>query len=239
MIKLTIVVTVHNEGLYLGPTIKSADQAIIAYACEFGEVNRLMILDNPDISTLEYVEKCVPSEWKIITTKYGDISQVRNFAISNINTEYIAFLDGDDLFSSNWLRNAMRFYINSNLEKIILHPKINWIFDDSNYVWLMTGSDDLDFDRFRFYFSNFYDALCFAPLIAYKEIPFKHKNKNLSFGYEDWTWSMDTLFKGWKHVVVDETIIFKRRRQNSVSTLENTINSLPLTSLMHNHFIIR
>lgn len=231
--KLTVICTLHNEGILFGPTYISLNNAVKIFEEEYGPVEVLFVLDNPDIVTMDFVDSIIIDKSKIHILNYADIALVRNHSVELAKGEYIAFIDGDDMFSSNWLSCAMDQSLKFDNKNIIWHPEVNWIFDKHNHVWYMTDSDSPLFSPFTLLFANHYDALCFAHRSIYLKNPYQPKPKNSGYGYEDWSWNMSTLMLGYKHKIVNNTIIFKRRRFNSVSTDENLRKCLPNKTIFH------
>src|SRR6185503_3528769 len=76
---------------------------------------------------------------------------------------------------------------------------------------------DALFSPHFFYFLNYYDALCMSPRVAHLEIPYASRDIIDGFGHEDWQWSIETMAAGWSHVIIRNTIVFKRRRDSSIS----------------------
>ncbi len=57
-------------------------------------------------------------------------------------------------------------------------------------------------------------------------MPYIHRDIPNGLSYQDWQFAVETMAKGWKHVVVPDTIIFKRRRDFSLVTESNTRKSV-------------
>lgn len=228
-IKLSVIMTAHNESLLIGPSLKSVELAIRNLHYEEKAVQKLIALDNPNKDTEAFVEANFDESWKIFKFNIGDISEVRNRMVTESSGEYLAFIDGDDLFSENWLSAAL-IEAEADKSNSIYHPELNWIFGNQNHVWIHTSSNDPCFTPYYYYFGNHYDALCLAKRECYESIKFVSKSRQKNIGYEDWTWAMDTTLNGYQHKVVRDTIIFKRRRLSSVSVNESSKGYLPFTS---------
>jgi glycosyltransferase involved in cell wall biosynthesis len=238
--KVSIIITAHNEGVLLGPTLKSADAAIIEFQRGGGLCEKLIGLDKPNRETRDYLRYSKAAHgWKVFNYEHGDPGELRNSLVRRSTGTHIAFLDGDDLFSPNWLKRCAEVWARSNNERLILHPEVNWIFDESNHVWFKTDMASRLFTPFYFYFGNHYDTLCFGPKRCFTEIPYERKERNKGYGYEDWAWNMSTIASGWAHKIVPNTVIFKRRRLNSVSTMENAGGFVPTTTPLHNIEVMR
>jgi hypothetical protein len=55
-----------------------------------------------------------------------------------------------------------------------------------------------------------------APRDAHVTVPYIHRDIPHGLSYQDWQFAIETMSRGWKHVVVPDTIIFKRKRDFSL-----------------------
>ncbi|PPC80566.1 MAG: hypothetical protein CTY31_06300 [Hyphomicrobium sp.] len=55
-----------------------------------------------------------------------------------------------------------------------------------------------------------------APRELFSDVPYICSDFELGFALEDWLWNIQTIYAGWKHEIVKDTIIFKRRRDMSL-----------------------
>ena len=77
---------------------------------------------------------------------------------------------------------------------------------------------------------NCYDSLCLTPREAHLDVPYVTRDIPNGLSYQDWQFAVETMSRGWKHVVVRDTIIFKRRRDFSLvveSNRDSFVRSLP------------
>jgi glycosyltransferase involved in cell wall biosynthesis len=231
---LSVIILAHNESLLLGPTIRSAREAIAATEHQFGEIELILGVDSPNESMRDYLSDHNPGIERVLYYEFGDSGLTRNALVDECSGTHVAFLDGDDLFSENWLLRGMQTMLTNEEKNCIIHPEINWIFDGDDHVFFNTSMEDVIFSPYFFYFGNHYDTLCIAPKTCYLTNRFhSKKSQTLRIGYEDWTWNMDTITNGWSHLVAKDTIIFKRRRENSVSSIEKSARSAPRMSGLH------
>ena len=100
------------------------------------------------------------------------------------------------------------------------------IFDGGQYLLQNVDQDSPLFTPHFFYVRNYYDSLCLTPREAHLEVPYIHRDIPNGLSYQDWQFAMETMAMGWKHVVVPDTIIFKRRRDFSLVTESNTRRSV-------------
>lgn len=222
-VDISLILTVHSESAVAGPTIRSAESAIDVARSKGLVVETLLGMDAPTEDCVEFCEQSRLSAWKKHRFTFCDQGRARNALAKLATGRWIAFLDGDDLISENWLSAAsllLREAQDGN-GKIIVHPEINWGFDMDNFILAKTAQTDPLFTPYYFAVANYYDALCMAPRNAFIEIPYATRDVEAGFAYEDWQWNIETMDLGWRHVVAPDTIIFKRRREGS-QTLESS-----------------
>jgi glycosyltransferase involved in cell wall biosynthesis len=197
----------------------SVEAAIRAAEQAGYKVERLIGLDNPTADTTEYFRRQAFSDWRIEEFAFGDPFRVRNALVRSGSGKWIAFVDADDLVSENWfLRGAQRLETAEKVgERVIVHPELNWIFEAHQNVFAKPDMDDDIFLPHYLYFANYYDMMAIAPRAAALEIPYGDRDLKNGFGFQDWQWNIETMGAGWRHAVLKDTVIFKRRRLNSVS----------------------
>lgn len=217
MIDIAAIITVHNEAIMAGPTMRSAEAAIVKAEEAGFTVERLIGFDSPTPEASDYFNQDFFSNWKKSFHKFKDQGLLRNVLAKETSARWIAFLDADDLWSENWLTEAAQALAAAEKEKrkIIVHPELNWFFENQAAILAKTGQEDPSFLPHYFYFSNYYDALCMAPAEAHVAFPYATRDIKGGFAYEDWQWNLETMAAGWCHHVAKDTIIFKRRRENS------------------------
>jgi hypothetical protein len=146
---------------------------------------------------------------------------------------FIAYLDADDLFSENWLVEGLAVLTaaEGRGERIIAHPEVNIVFDGGKYLWQNVDQDSPLFTPHYMYVRNCYDSLCLTPREAHLAVPYVQRDVPNGLSFQDWQFAVETMARGWKHVVVRDTIIFKRRRDFSLVVesrdRQSIIRSLP------------
>lgn len=216
-IDLTLALTIHSETTVAGPTIQSAEAAIRAVEANGFHVERLLGFDNPTPEAVAFFSSQKYSKWKIFNYAFRDQGQTRNALSIAATGKWLAFLDGDDLFSENWLIKSVHI-LNSATNigrKIIVHPEVNWVFDSGSFVFTKICQNDKLFSPYYFLVTNYYDALCVASRDVWMECLYPHRDIPSGFAYEDWQWNIESMSKGWFHTIANDTIIFKRRRDSS------------------------
>ncbi|SLN68894.1 glycosyltransferase family A protein [Roseisalinus antarcticus] len=213
---LTLALTVHAESLVAGPTLASAEAALARLEAAGYRVERLIGLDDPTPEARAFMTQPALAAWEVREMAFRDQGRTRNALAAQARGRWLAFLDADDLFSENWLIEAVQ-----SLEaagpgaRVILHPEVVWEFDGTAMSHANIAQDNPLFTPHHLGIQNYYDALCLAPREAWTEVPFADRDIAGGFAYEDWQWAVETMAAGWHHGVVRDTLIFKRRRDSS------------------------
>lgn len=222
---ITAVLNVHSEGILSGPSFISFEQAIEAARSAGLEVEGLIVLDRPDDATRwQFEDK--GTKFSIIVTDEGDPGLARNSAVAAAKGQFVGFLDGDDLWSQNWLWLAHRLCA-AEPDLTVAHSEFNVVFGGEQTMWWHIDSRDPAFDPDFLRYNNCWDALSFAARAIYEAHPFAATDRRRGFGHEDWHWNCLTLGAGIDHRPVRETVHFKRRRKNSQLALNDAALSIP------------
>ena len=222
---VSCILTLHNEGMIAHKTFASIRRAI-NYAEKFDIICELVIvLDDPSIETIEYVEqsKLFPVNTSIYRTDFKDPGLARNYGIKKSCGNYIAILDGDDLYSENWLYEAYKLNLESDLH--IIQSELNINFGDNHFVHWQVDQRSSSFQAWNLLVENYWTALCFAKKSIFLEIPYTQTQHKSGFGYEDWHWNCDTVARGYVHVVAPKTAHFIRIKKSGSRNKEAFENS--------------
>jgi glycosyltransferase involved in cell wall biosynthesis len=234
---LTLVVTAHDETSVCGPTMRSADLAVAAARAAGLTVQTVVGLDRATDATTAYFRQPRFDHWERWEYDEGDLGRVRNAMLPRTDGRLIAFLDADDLFSENWLVEAVTVLdaAAGAGQRAIAHPEVNMVFDGSRSMWVNIPDDSPLFTPHYLYVRHMYDSLCMAPREAHLEIPYVSRDVPNGLSYQDFQFTLESLDAGWRHLVVRDTIIFKRRRDFSLVTESNTrrsvVRSLPAMAI--------
>jgi glycosyltransferase involved in cell wall biosynthesis len=227
-VDLTLIVTAHDETAVCGPTMRSADLAVAA-AREAGlTVQTVVGLDLATPATQEYFRQPRFDHWERWEYDEADLGRVRNAMVPRTEGRLVAFLDADDLFSENWLVEAVRVLDDAaeRGERAIAHPELNMVFDGQRKVLVNTPDDSPLFSPHYLYVRHCYDSLLMAPREAHLEIPYVSRDVPAGLSFQDFQFTIESLDAGWRHLVVRDTVIFKRRRDVSLVTESNARRSI-------------
>ena len=230
---LSVVVTAHDETAVSGPTMHSADRAVAA-AREAGySVQPVIALDAATEATTTYFGQACFDHWERRVYDERDLGRVRNTVVKELDCRYVAFLDADDLFSENWLVEGVTALVAAaeRGERAIAHPELNVVFDGTRSLLVNIPQDSPLFTPHYLYARHYYDSLCLVPREAHLEFPYVSRDVPNGLSYQDFHFTIETLDAGWRHLVVRDTIIFKRRRDVSLVTestqRKSVVRSLP------------
>lgn len=217
---LSVIVTAHSETVVAGPTMASAATAILNAEADGVSVEKIIVLDRPTDDCSTFFNQPEFDDWKRVISEEGDLGRTRNFVLPISTGANIAYLDADDLFSENWLVEAMRCIRDASQkrENVIVHPELNWLFDGAGSVLANPAQDHPHFLPEYFYIRNYYDSLCLSPREAHEQSPYVSRDIPNGLSFQDWQYSVETMAAGWNHVIALNTIIFKRRRDSSLVT---------------------
>ncbi len=218
MTDLSLIVTAHDETIVSGPTMRSADLAVDAARDRGYTVQPIIALDAATEATTAYFNQSRFDHWERRTMNEGDLGRVRNALLPETDGELIAFLDADDLFSENWLAEGIAALKagKERGERLIGHPELRVLFDRNHVVCRNIDQDSLLWTPHYFYIRNYYDSLLISPREAHLAVPYVHRDIRNGLSFQDWQFCIETMSRGWRHVVVKDTIIFKRRRDFSL-----------------------
>jgi glycosyltransferase involved in cell wall biosynthesis len=212
-IDISVVLTAHREGLLVAQSARSAEEAIAEAERQNIRCEIIVVLDRADETTSAVVRSALHDKARFIETKEGDPGLARNRGVAAAEGQTVAFLDGDDLWSSNWLTAAFRQI--KERPDTIAHSACNLVFGRNRLVWWHTDSETVLCEPAYLNWTNYWDALTMARAELYRSIPFKANDLRLGFGHEDWHWNLVTLRKGHAHKPVPGTMHFKRSRSGS------------------------
>lgn len=225
MADVTVALTVHSETVVAGPTLRSTEAAIAEAEAVGYRVQRLIGLDRPSPATEAYIGQPALEKWQTIRLDCGDLGLARNALAQVAEAPLVAWLDADDMFSENWLVEGLAALAQGPGR--ILHPELNWFFDAARSILVNPDPSGPFYDPLYWRVGNYWDSLVLTPRDAVLAVPYRPRDRDLGLGFEDWCWNVETLSAGWIHAVVPDTIIFKRRRDNSLVTDLRGSKSLP------------
>lgn len=214
---ITAVLIAHRESWMVHPSIISMQQSRQYAELNGLSVESLIILDNTDTLTVEFINANKSSDTRVEYTTFAELSSARNHAVNLAKGKFVAFLDGDDIWCSTWLFNA--FNAASKLvHPAAFHPEANIYFDNENFLLFRRDIEDDNFFLSFLNYTSCWSPLSFSSREIYRQYPYSPNHIEKGFGYEDWQWNCETVKGGILHKVVKGTTHFIRRK--NVGSLE-------------------
>jgi glycosyltransferase involved in cell wall biosynthesis len=216
--QVTCVLNVHREREILLPTLRSTSR-MMAFTRRMGVTAELVIVcDDSDSRTRTEVSQfaaafsCAPTT--TIDIQQRDLGAARNAGIAAARGEYICILDGDDLYSENWVTGALASISKVDQEHTVVHPALNVYFGREHRYFQHPTWDSPDVPRSGLLFENYWTSLSFGRASLYRRIPFAGVDMTTGFGFEDWHWNMQVLASGGTHIVAERTCHLIRLKEH-------------------------
>ena len=216
-IDVTAAVNLHREGSAALPSMISAWRSVEHARAHGINAELLLVLDRSDDSTTRVADRWTSRGARVVHVDVGDLGAARNRAVATCgDSEWIAFLDADDLWGEYWLTAAYTAVLESGGESQhdVWHPAVNIIFGDHHSLLHHVDSSDASFSWARFRLHNQWTALSFVRRSTIEDIPYPRNDLASGFGFEDWSWNEEVLRRGGRHRVVADTCHFIHRSSN-------------------------
>ncbi|HHX71152.1 MAG TPA: glycosyltransferase family 2 protein [Gallicola sp.] len=121
----SVVIPLYNKELSISNTIQSVLNQT------FQDFEIVVVNDGSTDNSLQVVEKINDSRIRIINKPNGGVSSARNRGIKEAKYDWIAFLDGDDLWIDNHLETLKDMIETNPADKVFT---TSFIFSDNNNV---------------------------------------------------------------------------------------------------------
>lgn len=232
--EITCVLNAHNEGCLLSESFDSLATAVERARRSGIKIRIIVAADNPTDETLAVLNEIPNQLAEVHFHQCGDLANVRNLTIEKISSPFVSWLDGDDLWSSNWLVDSFLTLIERPSVSVV-HPEYSIYYDSAVRRVLYHPSMD---QRYQFtdtlYFRNLWTSLCTARTEIYRKIPYIKNSIAEGFGYEDWCWNMETVRCGYVHQTAPGTVHAIRLKAQSLSNSTKKFGAIPRTLKIYN-----
>ncbi|VWC89721.1 hypothetical protein BLA17378_04483 [Burkholderia aenigmatica] len=227
---ITVTIVFHCEGSYVVPALGSMKRLVEITRDAGIVVETRALLDKANDETRHLVS--LRGAWldDICEVSFGDLGLTRNYGAQIASGRFLSFLDGDDLWGSEWLTKAFLCAVENPTS--IWHPEVLFFFNESDYdhhIHSMTilpsrqaqshfmrhkSSTDEDFDKNSIFLENPWSANVFAAREIHLSHPYKAVDKSSGNGFEDWSWNHETFAAGIHHCVTYDTVHLIRQKDH-------------------------
>jgi glycosyltransferase involved in cell wall biosynthesis len=240
VIEVSIAILFHKEGHLALRSLQSLERMTDRLAKEGISFEVIASLDRPDVKTKKLV-LASKQITKVLEVDFGDPALCRNHLVGAATGKYIALLDGDDLWSKNWLAEAYRKAEAGN-SNTIWHPSYCYYFFEKDFE--VHSYSELAHPSALSHFTkhpessqlqeglltidNVWSAHSFGNRDVYQRIPFRADSKEQGKGIEDWSFNIESVSKGVAHSVVQGTVhMIRIKEQNSQNAVNSGLGLLP------------
>ena len=222
---VTINVAAHRESYLLYRSIKSA-LACCAHANKQGITTHINInLDNADTLTTEVAMRFKETgDADVYENTFGEPSSSRNFLVSKTTSDYILMLDGDDLFSEDFITKSVQVAEAFGRPCVVSAEKI-FKFNHSLSPLVHVAESTVDKPEIKsaLFETNLYVS---QNLVSTKILKEHNYSKNTgNYAFEDWHWNTKVVAAGYDFLVAPGTAFFYRQKPDNKSLLRFHTNS--------------
>lgn len=226
MPKISVIIPAYNAEKTIFKTIETVRQQT------FSDFELIVINDGSKDKTLEIVQSIKDERIKVFCYENSGLSTARNRGISKANGEYIAFLDADDLWTSDKLELQLAAFdknpgvgvayswtyfmdVDEQGKVLSLHPSASYSFVGNVYEKLLV-SDFIHSGSNTLILKQAIDSVGqFDPTLK---------------SCEDWDYWL-RLSTHWRFVVIPKHQVFYRRSSNSMSSKVEVMKTAALIAM--------
>jgi glycosyltransferase involved in cell wall biosynthesis len=202
---ITVILNCHSEGRLTHATTQSISAAIERAESAGLKVEWLIVQDNASPDLKQYFDRYLPAKAQLLPVSCGDPGIARNLAAQAARGKYLTYIDGDDLFSSNWLVGAHHF-ITHYPRKCVVRTEWKIYFEGDNLFIRNTDQESLGFSIGTLLEFCDWNPVAFAERETFLSVPYKKTDHQNGFGFEDNTWACDIIAAGFVNKVLPGTI---------------------------------
>ena len=240
---VSVLVIAHRESLLVHRTLRSVNFAVADAVANGLRVEVIVVLDRGDERTRACIQNFAEGEHRVVEVNFGDLALSREAGRKKAKGEYIALLDGDDLYGETWITDAVRYARSQGDSQAIYHAEYQVFFEADNFhvqYFPSEGPTSKGFRELCLVASNHWTSILFFNRRAFEKHPFIFISRdrgnpyNFGYGFEDWHWISEQIARGCSVQVVPNTCNFvRRKRTNSMLAAYSSSRALlPPTRLL-------
>jgi hypothetical protein len=214
-VDVSVLMMGHDQDHLIHGSIVSVERAA-ARAREHGlSVELLLMLRDPTAELTRWAGDCIRAPWQVLETQSPEQGSARNEAIAASTGRYLAWIDGWDLWSENWIDAAMQAESSAPVPAV-WHPEAVVRFGDTYFssqgyalVWQPDGAAG-KFDYAALLEANPYPTGPLASRSVFADVPFPVEDSARGWGDVPWWWTCNAVGHGYHHAVASETFHYQR-----------------------------
>ena len=200
-------------------------------------VEIVAILDTPCEVTFHLVADTLKDRDYVQLHKvnYRDLGLSRNTGIAIASGEIICVLDGDDLYSKNFLEGGLNHLYKCG-DQTVVKPELVISFGNKYEVLQHLDQTSNDFFPETMFVRNYWCSWGIARKKLFLDFPYQPTGAT-GFGYEDWQWHCEVIANGITIRPAPTTAAFYRRKNNGLlsTTLQNSAIIRPSSLFSSKH----
>jgi glycosyltransferase involved in cell wall biosynthesis len=239
---VSVCINFHSEGVLALQTLRCLNN-LREFSSNHGvNLEVLALLDSPTEETKRIVSGYGNNLFTSIELVEGfGAANGRNFLISQATSEYLAILDGDDLWSPNWIVEALSLASRHQSEKeTIWHPEYVYYFYEEDFEFhsatetphhlsnshFVRHRDSRESQPKTALLTNHFSAHSFGARNLYLNYPYRENDLEAGLGIEDWSMNIETLANSVSHAIVPRTLHAIRVKKSSGENFKNFSSGL-------------
>ncbi len=205
--KVSIIIPCYNYGQFIDEAVESVlNQTYTNY--------EIIIVNDgsTDNFTVEKLKAYKHSKIKVLHTENQGLPFARNNGIKISDGEYIACLDADDKYDTCFIEKCVDAFESSKTQKLGIITTWIQTFGEKNELWKMSSYNPIKLmseDDGGIHVASMFKRSCWEEIGGYPE--------NLTKGgYEDRSFWISIISKGFKWKCVNEPLFFYRVKNSSM-----------------------
>jgi radical SAM protein with 4Fe4S-binding SPASM domain len=165
---VSVVIPCYNAAKTILRALNSIDK------CRYSNLEIIAINDgstDPTGDLLEAVRK-VDNRVKVIQQKHAGVALARNVGVANASSNYVAFLDADDIYLSNCLSDRMNIFLKEDSKDLLGVYCPALLLDENLKIILNAPLFDHQTSYDRLYFSSTYASIFNPSSVIVKKTKF-------------------------------------------------------------------
>lgn len=204
--KISVIIPCFNQGQYLAECIESVLSQTI-------KPHEIITINDGSQDDTRYIAQSYPI--KYIEQVNKGLASARNTGLMNSTSDYIQFLDADDMLKENCIERISKI-IELNPDADIIAPSFKCFGKYNEPVILMPNPQLEDFKPINFQPQN---RIGYFSVIK-KEVLLEvgGYSPRMTFGYEDYHLWINLLSRSKRIVTIPEVLVLYRTKGNSMIT---------------------